>query len=103
MKFAEYAKMYVALVGLIAAGVAGVPDIPLGWKLPLEIVIAVVGAFAVWKVENRTPEPPAPNWSSPGPAWDEQHVMPVDVAEDNEPLKLVHYTRQESPQLRLVA
>jgi len=71
VKFAEWAKAYVALAGLIAAGVAGVPDIPLGWKLPLAVVIAVAGAFAVWKVENKPEEPPAPRWTSQGPAWEE--------------------------------
>lgn len=76
MKFAEYAKAYVALVGLVAAGVAGVSGLPLGWALPLQVVIAVAGAFAVWKVENKPADPPAPNWSSAGPAWDEPDVPP---------------------------
>jgi hypothetical protein len=81
VKFAEYAKMYVALAGLIAAGVVGVPDIPLWAKLPLQVVIAVAGAFAVWKVENKDPEPPAPNWKSAGPAWD---VMDVSTEADDD-------------------
>lgn len=68
--------MWVALVGLVAAGVAGVAGIPLAWKLPLAIVIAVVGAFAVWKTENVPADPPAPQWKSAGPAWDEPHEPP---------------------------
>lgn len=68
--------MYVALVGLVAVGVAGIPDLPLAWGLPLEILIAATGAFAVWKVENKPADPPAPNWSSAGPAWDEPDVPP---------------------------
>lgn len=100
MKFAEYAKMYVALVGLIAAGVAGVPDIPLAWKLPLEIVIAIVSAFAVWKVENKTPDAPAPNWQSAGPAWDE----PAATAEEDGSLpNVVSIRRREAPAYRLAA
>lgn len=105
MKFAEWAKAWVALAGLIAAGVAGVPDIPLAWKLPLSIVIAVTGAFAVWKVENKDPEPPAPNWKSAGPAWD---VMDVSTEADEEPpaapLRLVgRQPVREAPAYRLVA
>lgn len=79
MKFAEWAKAYVALAGLVAAGVAGVTDIPLSWKLPLAIVIAVAGAFAVWKTENAPSDPPAPRWRSAGPAWDEP-MDPGDAA-----------------------
>jgi len=108
VKFAEYAKMYVALVGLVAAGVAGVPDIPVAWKLPLEIVIAVVGAFAVWKVENKsTPagpsdfdfDPPAPNWASAGPAWDEPAVPPVKDDKDGGTLydNVIPIRRREVP------
>lgn len=87
MKFAEWAKMYVALAGLIAAGVAGVPDIPVGWHIVLEVVIAVAGAFAVWKVENRNDDlnPPPPAWTSQGPAWDEPAVAEAD---DDEPQAL---------------
>lgn len=55
MKFAEYAKMYVALIGLVATGVLGVADIPGSWKVPASVVVAVAGAFAVWKVGNRDP------------------------------------------------
>lgn len=88
MKFAEWAKMYVALIGLVAAGVAGVPDIPLGWKIPLQVVIAVAGAFAVWKVENKSDDlnPPPPAWTSQGPAWDEPAASTPD--EDDEPKSL---------------
>lgn len=60
MKFAEWAKAYVALAGLVGVAVVGIPDIPLAWRLPLQIVVAVSGAFAVWKVENRPAEPPTP-------------------------------------------
>lgn len=55
MKFAEYAKMYVALLGLAASGVVGVTDLPTTWKLPLAIVVAVAGAFATWATPNRDP------------------------------------------------
>lgn len=93
MKFAEWAKAWVALVGLVAAGVAGVPDIPLSWKLPLSIVIAVAGAFAVWKVENKDPEPPAPNWTGAGPAWEEPYdgtlLSPEEPEDPRYPLRLV--------------
>lgn len=71
--------MWVALVGLVAAGVAGVTDLPAAWKVPLAIVIAVAGAFAVWKVENVPAEPPAPQWRSQGPAWEEP-TDPGDAA-----------------------
>lgn len=71
MKFAEWAKAYVALAGLIGVAVVGVPDIPLAWRLPLQIVVAVSGAFAVWKVENRPadPEPPTPTAQAPVVTW----------------------------------
>lgn len=55
MKFAEYAKMYVALIGLVATGVLGVADIPGSWKIPLSVVVAVAGAVAVWATPNRDP------------------------------------------------
>ena len=55
MKFAEYAKMYMALVGLLASGALGVSGIPAGWKVPLALVVAAAGAFAVWKIENADP------------------------------------------------
>jgi hypothetical protein len=71
VKFAEYAKMYVALVGLVAAGGLGMTDLPASWKLPLEIVAVVATAFATWRVPNTPPDPPAPAWRSAGPAWDE--------------------------------
>lgn len=82
MKFAEWAKAYVALAGLIAVAVIGVPDIPLAWRLPLQVAVAVSGAFAVWKVENKPADPPAPRWPSAGPAWD---VMDVSTEADEEP------------------
>lgn len=56
MKFAEYAKMYVALAGLLASGVLGVSGLPVSWKLPLAIVIAVAGAFGTWATPNRDPK-----------------------------------------------
>ena len=55
MKFAEYAKMYMALAGGIATGGLGLTDIPGSWKLPLEIVVVVATAFATWAVPNRDP------------------------------------------------
>lgn len=57
MKFAQWAKMYVALAGLLASAGLGVTGIPLSWKLPLSLVVAGAGAFATWKVEN-APEGP---------------------------------------------
>lgn len=101
MKFAEYAKMYVALAGLIAAGVAGVPDIPIAWKLPLEIAIAVCGAFAVWKVENKTDDdnPPPVHWASQGPAWDE----PAEKDDDSGSLARVTFISEKQEPLRLIA
>lgn len=106
MKFAEWAKAYVALAGLVAAGVAGVADIPVGWKLPLSIVIALAGAVAVWKVENAPADssapddfdfdPPAPNWKSAGPAWEEPNGLNVrsprigGVDQDPEPPKSLY-------------
>lgn len=45
--------MYVALAGLIASGVLGVTDIPVTWKLPLALAVAVAGAFATWATPNR--------------------------------------------------
>lgn len=82
MKFAEWAKAYVALAGLIASGVLGVAGIPVAWKLPLAVVVAGAGAFAVWKVENRSDDlnPPPPAWTSQGPAWDE----PAPVEDEND-------------------
>ena len=71
MKFAAYAKMYVALVGLLASAGLGVTGIPLAWKLPLGLAVAGAGAFATWKVENVPQDPPPPAWKSAGPAWDE--------------------------------
>lgn len=56
MKFAEYAKMYVALAGLVASGILGVSDLPTSWKLPLTIAVAIAGAFATWATPNRDPD-----------------------------------------------
>lgn len=107
MKFAEWAKAYVALAGLVAAGVAGVADIPLGWKLPLAIVIAVAGAVSVWKVENapaNSPDdfdwdPPAPNWPSAGPAWEEPSKPnePMSFEVNGEPLNVIPIRRRVKP------
>lgn len=74
MKFAEWAKSYAALAGLLASGALGVSGLPLSWKLPLALVVAGSGAFAVWKIPNAPSLPPAPNWSSAGPAWDDLGV-----------------------------
>jgi len=70
MKFAQWAKSYVALVGLLATAGLGVTGIPLGWKLPLALIVAGAGAFAVWRFPNAPEDPPAPNWKSAGPAWE---------------------------------
>ena len=74
MKFAQWAKSYVALAGLLAGAALGVTGIPLSWKLPLSLVLAGAGAFSVWKVSNAPEDPPAPNWKSEGPAWDEPYT-----------------------------
>lgn len=79
MKFAAYAKMYVALVGLLASAALGVTGIPTGWKVPLAVVVALAGAFAVWKVPNVPEDLPAPAWKSAGPAWE-----PYDLGEAGE-------------------
>lgn len=71
MRFAQYAKMYVALAGLLASAGLGVSGIPMSWKLPFALVVAGAGAFATWKVENAPSLPPAPAWKAQGPAWDE--------------------------------
>lgn len=93
MKFAEWAKMYMALAGLIASGVLGVTGIPLAWKVPLAIIVAVAGAFAVWKVENKPSDPPPPAWPA-GTAFPAFEVY--DVEESDEPVR-------ERPHLQLVA
>lgn len=83
MKFAQQAKMYAALVGLLASGALGVTGIPLGWKVPLALAVASASAFATWKVENAPADPPAPNWHSAGPAWDEVYdPSPYDYDDD---------------------
>lgn len=74
MKFAEWAKAYAALVGLLASAGLGVSGIPTSWKLPLVLVVAAAGVFAVWKVPNADPPVPPVNWPSQGPAWDEPYV-----------------------------
>lgn len=72
MKFAEYAKMYVALVGLIAQGLlAEATFLPAPWLYGIRVVGVIAAAFAVWRVPNAPSDPPAPAWKSPGPAWDE--------------------------------
>lgn len=58
MKFAQWLKMWVALVGLLASAGLGVSGIPVAWKLPLSLVVAGAGAFGVWKVENAPEAPP---------------------------------------------
>lgn len=88
MKFAQWAKAYVALLGLVGVAVVGIPDIPLAWRLPLQIVVAVSGAFAVWKVENAPADPP-----TPPPA-----VAPIVAAR-----RMVGRKAVEPPQYRLAA
>ena len=48
--FAENAKAYVALLGLVAVGLTEVA--PESWQLALRIILAVSGAFAVWATPN---------------------------------------------------
>lgn len=76
--------MYVALAGLIAQGLlAEATFLPATALYTVKVVAIVATAVAVWKVENRPADPPAPNWPSAGPAWD---VMDVDTEADwNEP------------------
>lgn len=73
LKVAEWAKAYVALAGLLAGAGLGVAGIPLAWKLPLALVVAASGAFAVWRVPNADPPAPPLPWASAGPAWDAEH------------------------------
>lgn len=84
MKVAEWAKSYAALVGLLAAGALGVSGLPLAWKLPLALVVAGSGSFAVWKIPNADPPaPPAPAWAAAGPAWDEPiSYLPTHYRDD---------------------
>jgi hypothetical protein len=105
MKFAEYAKMYMALAGLLAAGALGVTGIPVGWKVPLALVVAAAGAFGVWKVENVDP----PVTGLPGPG---KEVTPGadsapagdDTYDGGAVLNLVDYRRRvEPPAYKLAA
>lgn len=74
MKFAEWAKMYVALAGLVAQGLlADATFLPTPWLYGVKVVAIVATAFAVWKVPNAPAELPAPAWKSAGPAWDEPY------------------------------
>jgi hypothetical protein len=57
VKFAEWAKMYMALAGGIGTGALGLTDLPASWKLPLELVVVAGTAFATWRVPN-APEGP---------------------------------------------
>lgn len=59
MKFAQWAKMYVALAGLIAQGlIAEATFLPAAWLYGFKVVAIVATAFAVWKVQN-APEAPS--------------------------------------------
>lgn len=79
--------MYVALVGLIAQGLlAEATFLPEPVLYGVKVVAIVATAVAVWKVENKPADPPAPRWPSAGPAWDEPENN-VGVAE---PLRLVN-------------
>lgn len=94
--------MYAALIGLIGAGALGVQDIPLGWKLPLELAVVVAGAFTVWKIENKPSDPPPPAWpaGTTFPAWEE----PASTDDEPGALYAIHFpARQEPPQYRLAA
>lgn len=103
MKFAEYAKMYMALAGLLAAGALGVTGIPTGWKVVLQLVVAAAGAFAVWKVPNAdtTPLPP------PGASEDVPEDVPARFVQDQDGgavYNLADFRRRvEPPAYKLVA
>lgn len=57
MKFAEYAKMYVALFGLVAQGLlAEATFLPAPVQYGVKVVAIVATAVAVWKVPNRDPQ-----------------------------------------------
>lgn len=72
MKFAEWAKMYMALLGLVAQGLlAEATFLPDPWLYVVKVVAVIAAAFAVWKVPNAPSDPPAPAWKGQGPAWDE--------------------------------
>lgn len=81
MKFLEYAKMYAALIGSVLTALAGTTGVlPADAKPWVSLALAVVTAVATWAVPNKTADvppdefdfdPPAPNWKSAGPAWDE--------------------------------
>lgn len=56
MKFAEYAKMYVALAGLVAQGLlAEATFLPSPVLYGVKVVAIIATAFAVWKTDNRDP------------------------------------------------
>lgn len=74
MKFAQSAKMYVALLGLVAQGLlAEATFLPTPVLYGVKVVAIVATAFGVWKVTNVPDDPPAPAWKSAGPAWDEPY------------------------------
>lgn len=91
MKFAEWAKAYAALAGTILTALAGTTGIlPAAWKPWVSLALIIVTAVTTWAVPNKTadvpPEsfdfdPPAPNWKSAGPAWDEPAVTDPDTPE----------------------
>lgn len=93
--------MYMALGGLVASGVLGVTGLPTVAKLPLAITVAIAGAFAVWKVENKPADdvpPPPPAWpaGTTFPAWDQE----ADVPEKPDTMNLLHFpTRPEEYRL----
>jgi hypothetical protein len=95
VKFREWAKMYAALVGSVLTALAGTTGVlPADAKPWVALALAVVTAVTTWAVENKTADvppdefdfdPPAPNWKSAGPAWDE----PGDPPEAPKSLYLV--------------
>lgn len=104
MKFAEYAKMYAALIGSVLTALAGTTGVlPADAKPWVSLALAIVTAVATWALPNKvTPadpsdfdfDPPAPNWNSAGPAWDEP-------ADPKSPPSL--YVVKDVPQFRLAA
>ena len=73
--------MYAALIGSVLTALAGTTGVlPADAKPLVSLALAVVTAVATWAVPNKSADvppdsfdfdPPAPNWKSAGPAWDE--------------------------------
>jgi hypothetical protein len=99
MKFAEWAKAYVALAGLVAQGLlAEATFLPAGWLYPIRVVAIGATAVAVWRVPNAPSVPPPPAWpaGTTFPAWDQE----ADVPEKPDTMNLLHFpTRPEEYRL----